>query len=119
MAGRNWRYIKTPVKSMNLKNNPTKPQLQTLLASCDDNAGPHVIWVGTNGEVYAEALPEGLTPAGLAESKGNRIKFRYETFDTGNEYVGKSASHDPMWIDELYGKLLRDWASDARGYIDT
>jgi hypothetical protein len=103
---------------MNLNSNPTKSQLRALLASCDDDAGCHVIWVGQDGKVHAEQLPKDLTPFEWEQRMGSQIKFRYETLDCGNRYVGEEASKDPKWVDELFGWLERDWARGAEGYLD-
>jgi len=103
---------------MNLTKSPSKDDLRALLAACDDNAGHHVIWVSHDGEVHIELLPEGLTPAHWAMQNESRIKFRYETFITGNGYVGLGASTDMKWIDTLFSLLLRDWDRDAHGFIE-
>ncbi|MFP5234753.1 MAG: hypothetical protein ACLGSD_02535 [Acidobacteriota bacterium] len=103
---------------MNLKSDPTPQQLMNLLAKQDDNAGHHVIWVGHDGEVHIDLLPRRLNPAGFSAENRSRIKFRLETCDRGNGYVGPSAATDSAWVDQLYGALLRLWEEDYEGYCD-
>lgn len=103
---------------MNLTKSPSKDELRVLLAACDDNAGHHCIWVSHDGEVHIELLPEGLTPSHWAMRMEPRIKFRYETFTSGNGYVGSGASEDMKWVDTLFSWLQRDWARDAHDYIE-
>ena len=52
---------------MNLAQNPTRDELNDLFAACDDNAAHHILWVGHNGEVHLDRLPDDLTPAGFGE----------------------------------------------------
>jgi hypothetical protein len=44
---------------MNLNSSSTKSQLEALIAACDDSAGHHVVWVGNNGNVNIDAIPQG------------------------------------------------------------
>jgi hypothetical protein len=104
---------------MNLSRNPTIEQLRDLLKSCDDNAGHHVIWVGYDGEVHITLLDEDSTPGHRAEAMGNQIRFRYETRQRDNGYVGPEAAQDGEHLRLLFRDLLRDWEKDARGYIET
>lgn len=41
--------------------------------------------------------------------KGNNYIVRYETFNAGKDYVGKSASNDNKFIDRIYNKSLEYW----------
>jgi hypothetical protein len=66
---------------MNLNSNPTKAQLQKLIKSCDDNEGAHILWVDRQGEVFITLLDENITPVAWAENMGDKIRFRYETYD--------------------------------------
>jgi len=92
---------------MNLTNNPTKSELRELLASCNDDAGHHIIWVGPQGDVNIELLPGDMTPVGWAERMGDQVKFRFETLQSGNDYVGQEASEDKEWLDEVFDGLTR------------
>ena len=102
---------------MNLNENPSKDQLRELLASCDDNAGHHIIWVDHSGEVHITLLPPGQVPAEWTIMMSNKVKFRYETLVCGGGNVGPEASQADKWVDILFNWLQRDWQRDARGYI--
>ena len=102
---------------MNLKSNPDKNELRTLLDACDDNAGHHVIWVDHEGEVHSTLLVD-LTPAGFEMRLGSHMKFRYESLQQGNGYVGPEAAKDDFWVSILFDHLTSDWAQDRNGLID-
>jgi hypothetical protein len=103
---------------MNLNKNPRRTELQELFAACDDTAGHHVLWVSQAGEVKLTLLPEDLTPLGWGKQMGDTVKFRYETFQCGNDYVGQAASEDKNQIDRLFASLKENWAKGVKGYID-
>ena len=103
---------------MNLARNPTRRELQALLAECDDTAAHHIAWVGHDGAVHIDPLPEDLTPVGFAERNKTAIKFRLETYDCGNGYVGPVAAQDDKWVDRLFVALQNLWTKDAEGYQD-
>ena len=52
---------------MNLKDNPSLDELKEMFASCNDDAGHHVLWVGKSGEVNLSVIPKDLTPAAFQE----------------------------------------------------
>ncbi len=104
---------------MNLNNNPTKVQLRKLLKSCDDNAGLHIMWVDRQGEVYITLLDDSITPAAWADSMGDQIQFRYETYGMRNDYVEPEAAQDEKYVSVLFRHLVEDWQKGAIGYIDT
>jgi hypothetical protein len=110
--------LKTKKPNLNLKSGFTEADLKNLLTSCDDMEGHHIIWVDNEGNVDITLLPEDRSPAGWEKSMGNKMKFRYETFQQGNEYVGFEGARDDEWVKELYQSLKRDWDLDRRGYID-
>jgi hypothetical protein len=103
---------------MNLDENPTQEQLRALIASCDDEAGGHVVWVDPQGGVHVTQLGWDITPGGWAAKMGDRIQFRYETFQCGNGYVGPEAAQDDEYVSGLFRSLLHDWQRGACGYID-
>lgn len=103
---------------MNLTRNPTRKELQALLAACDDTAAHHVAWVGYDGAVHIDPLPEDLTPVGFAELNKAAIKFRLETCERGNGYVGPNAAQDEKWVDRLFAALQDFWTKHAEGYQD-
>lgn len=103
---------------MNLKQNPTKEQLKSLVASKDDKAGHHMIWVSFDGDVFIDLIPHHLTPSGYAESLEDAMQFRLETLQVDNSYVGPEAAKDQNWIDRVYAALLTNYETGVRGYID-
>jgi hypothetical protein len=46
------------------------------------------------------------------------MKFRFETFDQGNDYVGEKAAQDEGYVAMLFNQLTRSWASGDTGYIE-
>ncbi len=109
---------RTKKLKLNLKDGFTMDDLKQLLSSCDDMEGHHIIWVDWNGNIDIALLPSNITPAGWAEKMGDRIKFRYETFVSGNEYVGFEAARDQKYVGELFEDLMNDWKKDRKDYID-
>jgi hypothetical protein len=103
---------------LNLNNNPSIKQLRELLQSCDDTAGSHVLWVDHQGTVHITLLDRKITPAVWAENMKDQIRFRYETYGRGNDYVGLEAAQDDEYVSSLFHKLLKDWQEEERGYLD-
>lgn len=101
---------------MNLKNNPTEIQLQRLLARADDDAAHHLLWVGKSGEVHLDPLPENMNPIAFSEQRNTEMKFRLESFDRGNGYVGQHAAEDGPYVARLLGELTDAWVSGVDGY---
>lgn len=97
---------------MNLKNNPTTEELANLLKPLDDQNYAHMMWVDHNGEVNISVVPEH------EEKILAKAKFRYETLNAGNGYVGPTAAADDDYIKQELEYLKRDWAKDAKGYIE-
>ena len=98
---------------MNLEQNPTPDELRELIATCDDRAGHHVLWVAKNGDVHVTRVPKDRAP-GDFEDDWPDLQLRYEPFQAGNEYVGPEAAADSDWINELFDALTREWPN-ARG----
>lgn len=103
---------------MNLKQNPTKEQLKSLIASKNDKAGHHMIWVSFDGDVSIDMIPDDLSPNGFAKLLENRMQFRFETLHVDNDYVGPQAAKDQDWVDRVYTALIKNYESGVRGYID-
>ncbi len=97
---------------MNMNNNPTVEELATMVAILDDKAHSHKIWVSHDGEVHISRVPEN------EEHIRANAKFRYETLDAGNDYVGPNAAKDLAYVEKELNHLKRDWAKGAEGYID-
>ncbi len=110
--------MKTAAPKLNLKKGFSKRGLKQLLSSVDDTEGHHIMWVDYAGNVYLTLLPEELTPAGWEEQMGDKVKFRYETFNRGNGYVGYDAAKNEEHIQDLYDELINDWKKNRTGYID-
>ena len=95
-----------------------KEQLIRLIASKDDNAGHHMLWVSIDGDVLLDTIPKDQSPVGYAKSLEERIQFRLETMMAGNGYVGTNAARDEKWVDRLYTALLKYYEGGLKGYID-
>lgn len=48
----------------------------------------------------------------------SNLRFRFETYDAGNGYVGPEAADDDEYIDDLYNGLIKTWKSNRTGYVD-
>lgn len=103
---------------MNLAKNPTIAELKQLIMNCDDMAAHHIVWVDHGGNVNITPLPEKFSPAGFQTANEDKIKFRLETLNRGNEYVGITAANDGLWVENLYKTLVNLWAQNFKGYCD-
>ncbi|MEK9539875.1 hypothetical protein MI048_17045 [Pantoea agglomerans] len=92
---------------MNLNNNPTAAQLSKIISICDDNAGHHILWVSKAGDVQITQIND-ISPIGFQENTPS-MAMRYETFQTGNDYVGDSASKDAEHVQRLLNDLISEW----------
>ena len=101
---------------MNLSRNPSRDELATLLADCDDAASNHVLWVHSNGDVEISPLNDET----IASAFGTRpdLRFRYATMKLGNNECGAVAASDPAYVDELYASLVEDWDKGTTGYVE-
>ena len=95
---------------MNLNQNPTVEELRALLATGDDWAGHHVLWVNRTGEVMLTRLPKGWPPAPLA---ADDVRVRCETFPLSYGYVGAEVAGDEVWLAGLLRVLLWGWSKSA------
>lgn len=46
------------------------------------------------------------------------LRFRFETCDAGNGYVGTEAAADDDYINAIYAGLVNAWKTNRSGYID-
>lgn len=76
----------------------TKQRLRELIASIEDNSRTQ-LRISNNGYLY-------LTNK-LNDNKNDL--FRFESFMAGNGYVGKKASEDSEWIDQLFQTIDYEW----------
>jgi hypothetical protein len=105
-------------KTMNLNRNPTREELQTLLAACDDGEGIHVLWVERLGDVQITLL---LTETDLEWIRGTdheNLQFHYESYGKNEGFTGKAASADNLYIATLFEKLLKDWEDQRDGLVE-
>ncbi len=84
----------------------TLDDLKTLIASGDDSHD-NQLRVTNSGEVFLSQDVVG------AENLEN-IKFRFETFDAGNECVGEIAANDDTLMKALYNAMKDTWESDSK-----
>lgn len=100
---------------MNMSSEPTKQQLKEIFATCDDSAGPHVLWVDSNGDVKLELVlldPSAILYPGTKSPAFTGFLFR---FNQGNGYVGKDASEDSQHINRMYKELVNEWRKRTHG----
>jgi hypothetical protein len=96
---------------MNLRQNPTVDQLRPLIARCKDEEHHHTLWVGHDGEVRIDPLPEMLTPNGFERSRKAEMKFRLETFAAANGYTGPKACLDQWHLGMFFKNLMEHWTT--------
>ena len=88
----------------------TLNDLKKLIASGDDTHD-NQLRVTKNGKVFLSQVVAAESLTGIA--------FRFETFDAGNNYVGKDAADDDNFIQYLYNALISNWNNPSRKtYID-
>lgn len=97
--------------------NASRTVLANLLSECDDNAADHVLWVGHDGQVHLDALPQGVSANSFAALNEADIKFRLDAFQRGDGYVGRASSKDQIWINRLFVAIDRLWADDTSGLV--
>lgn len=103
---------------VDITKNPTVEDLAKLFAQCDDKAGHHILWVDHDGNVFIDLLRHDRTPAWWGEEFDGKYKFRWETFVSGNGYVGKDAAQDSEYVKEKLKALMNDWKQNKKGYVD-
>lgn len=103
---------------MNLSENATLDQLRDLVSHCDADHENHSLWVDQQGEVHITAIPQDLTPALWATQHKDLIRFRFETFQAGEGYLGPEAASNDNWMNRLFNSLIRLWEAGATGYRD-
>jgi hypothetical protein len=103
---------------MNITNGITQDEIAALLASKDDEAGDHILWVSRDGVIHLDLLPDNLTPAGFATQYEDHILLRFETLPCGCGYVGSEGASDTEWVSRLFRAMLEHWAKGQEEYID-
>lgn len=87
----------------------TIEQFEDLIRNGDDSHH-NQIRVDNNGNIFLSSA------IGAQNLQG--IKFRLETFDAGNGYVGPAAANDTRYIRKLYDGIVNAWQQGRIGYID-
>jgi hypothetical protein len=95
---------------VNLNENPSLDELKEMFASCNDDAGHHVLWIDKFGEVNLSVIPKDLTPAAF-QKETTQMQIRNEAFIQGSKYVGISASKDQGFMEKIYDNIRKNWAS--------
>lgn len=58
----------------------------------------------------------------MSDAVGNQehdgLAFRFETWCSGNNYVGFQAEHDKEWVDRVFRALKANWPTPTSSYID-
>jgi len=82
---------------------PSKDQLVSIILQGDDRINNSLI---LNVYGFYELRPSDTINLLIDDPS---IVVRYETFVAGNEYVGKNAAMDTVFIDQLYASTLEFW----------
>lgn len=91
--------------------NMSLDDFKNLIASGDDTHD-NQIRVTKTGKVF---LSQDIVGADCLEN----IAFRFETFDAGNDYVGKAASEDKEHVTGIYKAIKSNWDKGSpQTYID-
>ena len=83
----------------------SEEDLRRLLASADDRAGHHILWMDRTRPPLLHG--KGGTPAHWEEQMQHRIRYRFESFQAGNGYVGRAASQEAKYVKGLYEQIKR------------
>jgi hypothetical protein len=92
--------------------NLSESKIAAMIALRNDNQCSHSLWVDHEGEVHLDPFTRDFSIHNPA------IKFRLETFNQGNGYVGFAASQDPAWVKRLFVALKENWEEGETGYVD-
>ena len=85
--------------NMNMNNNPTSEQLKELIASVDDNAGDHCLWIDNDGNVHLD----------LATESWPNMRMKIATFEQGENYCGQEVSEFILYMKRLMTDLINKW----------
>ena len=80
-----------------------------MLANANDCIA-HQLRVDETGNVYISTI------TGAEEIED--VRFRWETWDPGNEYVGPCAASDKEYVKQSVATLKKCWEDGVRGYCD-
>jgi hypothetical protein len=97
---------------MNLNNAPTKSQLSALLAGADDDAGHHILWIDTAGQVRLTLIDDSVLLTEFAAVYPT-VRVRFEAFCVDNGCVGTEAADDEEHVSRYLDWLQQEWAMAA------
>ena len=80
-----------------------------MLANANDEIS-HQLRVDWEGNVFLSTI------TGAKEI--DDVKFRWESWDAGNGYVGPRAASDDEYVKHSIESLQKCWKDDVRGYCD-
>lgn len=105
---------------MNMNSNPTADELHDIIAAADDNAGDHMAWVDTAGEVHLSTFDreDGEAYNRARNACIAKAQFYMPLFIGGRGYVGPNAAADMDWVAQEFEILARLWKVRARGLQD-
>lgn len=87
----------------------TKEKVREMIENGDDSHH-NQIRIKKDGTVYLSDI--------VGNQKTDGLLVRFETFDAGNDYVGKKAAKDDKHIDTLYKMIKWSWIKQYPGYLD-
>lgn len=88
----------------------TKEEFRYMLSNADDRQH-NQLRVDNDGEAYYSHKY-----VGAEEIDG--VRFRYETLNAFNGYVGPKAASDKKYVTEEYEDIVYGWQHGAKGYYD-
>ena len=101
-------FIYNECKKVSIKN-ITEAMYKDMLANANDCIA-HQLRVDETGNVYISTI------TGAEEIED--VRFRWETWDPGNEYVGPCAASDKEYVKQSVATLKKCWEDGVRGYCD-
>lgn len=87
----------------------TESVYKDMVANANDSFS-HQLRVDWSGDVYLSTI--------TGAKKIKNIKFRWESWDAGNEYVGPRAASDQKYIRRSVKELKKCWEEDVQGYCE-
>lgn len=94
--------------AVNIRN-ITETIYRDMLANANDCIS-HQLRVDWSGDVYISTI------TGAEEI--DDVKFRWESWDSGNGYVGPLAASDSDYVKQSVASLKKCWEDEVRGYCD-
>ncbi len=82
--------------------------LKALIATGNDNQGPHLVWLAKNGEVHLTWM-DSEKPIVLGPYEAFRCVYVHDILVRGGGWVGPEAAADPSWMAELHAQLTYRW----------